>query len=169
MLEQWKPIKSFEGKYEVSSFGRVRSLRASPPLVLKVALVSGYERVHLMKDGDSRYILVHRLVLEAFCGPCPDKFEASHLDGDKRNNRRTNLAWESRSDNHRRKVEHGTAQKGSRNGQSKLTESQIPKIRRLLAQRVSMSTIAGMFQVSPRAIRHIKQGRAWAHVLGAKP
>lgn len=115
--ELWMPALGFEGSYEVSDHGRIRSLDRmitdsrgreygrkgkilSPP-----TLPNGYVHCMLSK-GVRKY--VHRLVLEAFVGPCPDGMEACHGDGVRTNNALRNLRWDTRSENHRDKVRHGT-------------------------------------------------------------
>jgi hypothetical protein len=123
MNEAWRPVPGHEG-YMVSDMGRVRSLdrvvtRTEPrdpvrqPLkgrVLKPALTRGCPTVNLCGRGHH----VHRLVLLAFRGPRPAGMQASHLNGDRADNRACNLVWESPKDNNRRKIEHGTLLRGAR-------------------------------------------------------
>ena len=100
MTEEWKDVKGFEGRYEVSNFGRVRSIismRNGRKVlkdyfhVLKHSISRGYHRVCLIDDVGGRNMLsVHRLVATAFIGDCTD-LEINHKDGDKSNNQVTNL------------------------------------------------------------------------------
>ena len=114
--EIWKPIPGFEGSYEVSDHGRVRSLdrlgvdgRRIKGKMRKIGVnTHGYLRVSLSRDHDKRYYLVHRLVLEAFVGPCPDGMEGCHNDGDPTNANLYNLRWDTRSANMYDKQIHGT-------------------------------------------------------------
>ena len=104
IIEEWRPIAGYEGVYEVSDQGRVRSLdrlvRAnsgwrSTGIRYFTPSPSGKNRKYkkvLLRNPKKQY-LVHRLVLEAFVGPRPDNCEARHLDGDPSNNRLDNLAW----------------------------------------------------------------------------
>lgn len=105
MDEIWKPVKGFEGLYEVSNLGRVRSLdrkvrnRGGFALkkgkILSDAAVSGhgYRKVGLWKDNMGTNALVHRLVAEAFI-PNPDNLpEVNHKDENPRNNCVENLEW----------------------------------------------------------------------------
>lgn len=105
--EKWAPISGFEGRYEVSSLGRVRSLprRRSKGGYLKPWLRSGYETVDIAR----RLSLVHRLVAEAFLPPrLPGQSVVRHINGDRLDNRSVNLAWGTQSDNELDKIAHGT-------------------------------------------------------------
>lgn len=106
----WKPVPGHE-RYDVSRDGQVRNA-ANKSILAPRLTKGGYHRVALGK-GNDRYI--HHLVLEAFCGPRPCGHEASHRNGDKSDNRATNLAWETPKQNNARKNEHGTALVGMRN------------------------------------------------------
>jgi hypothetical protein len=102
MEEIWKPIKDFP-KYEVSNYGRVRSYKYSKCRIMKQNKVpSGYFDIQLSMSGKIIHKLIHRLVIEAFVGECPDNMEASHIDGNRENNHADNLIWESHVENHRR-------------------------------------------------------------------
>ena len=95
--EIWKPIKGYEGKYEVSSMGRVRSLnhrRKNGEAQIKATSGLRYCQVLLSKDGKQRSFYVHRLVGIAFLPP-PQSGETqiNHINGNKRDNRVCNLEW----------------------------------------------------------------------------
>lgn len=121
MIENWKAVPSYDGQYEVSDQGRVRSLgryvtqttKAGQPYqrwnegrILKAGLASnGYLTVCLGK-GVTR--TVHSLVAEAFLGPCPVGQEVRHLDGTRINNAVDNLAYGTRTDNILDAVANGT-------------------------------------------------------------
>ena len=113
--EIWKPVVGHEGQYEVSSFGRVRSLerqtyvpnrwgsfslRTTKSRVLRVQdNGKGYSVVHLCTGGLRTSKLAHRLVAEAFI-PNPSNYGCvNHIDGDKTNNTRDNLEWCSHAGN----------------------------------------------------------------------
>lgn len=79
---------------------------------------------------------VHRLVCAAFNGlPSNEQHDCSHLDGNWKNNKPNNLVWESRSQNHNRKKEHGTDDLGVRNSRAKIDIKTLRKIRKLLAEK----------------------------------
>lgn len=117
--EAWKPIPGYEGIYEVSDHGRVRSLdhigrfrdstRLNRGRVLRPdSKRYGHQYVNLSRDRKQTKAYVHRLVLMAFVGPAPAGMEACHNDGDPSNNHLTNLRWDTHSENNRDQVRHGT-------------------------------------------------------------
>lgn len=110
--QEWKPVGGYEGHYEVSNLGFIRSLDrvvqrpgrgdtvAKAGQLLKVNVTpKGYLRVQLVRDGAHQNFLVHRLVAQMFI-PNPElKPEVNHKDGDKTNNRVANLEWVTSSEN----------------------------------------------------------------------
>lgn len=116
MIEEWKEIEGYGGKYLISNLGRVKSLKNHKERILTAFVNNkGYPRVALCQDGQPKYYLVSRLVAEAFCEN-PDPKHANtvdHIDGDKENNRAENLRWLSLADNvrenakKRRKMKNG--------------------------------------------------------------
>ena len=101
-METWKSIAGYEGIYEVSDQGRVKSLKYGKERILKPRKDScGYLQVNLCKDGQKKMSLVHRLVSKAFI-PNPNNLETvNHKDEVKTNNVASNLEWMSRVDNKR--------------------------------------------------------------------
>ena len=107
--EIWKPIIGYEGTYEVSSLGRVKSVgrtvqggnQSGPCLMKKTEKImaqyttrGGYKVVRFKKAGKYKEFYVHRLVAIAFIDTAADhKVEVNHIDGDKTNNAVTNLEW----------------------------------------------------------------------------
>ena len=120
--ETWKPIDGYADSYEVSNRGRVRSrerdingphgLRRIGATVLKPrdggSPNAPHLRAKLWADNKQRTLLIHRLVLESFVGPCPDGMVACHIDGDPHNNDIDNLRWDTASSNTLDSVRHGT-------------------------------------------------------------
>lgn len=111
MKEVWKNISAFGGIYEVSSCGRVRSkprhyTSSSGKTVNKCGAtlsqhssVDGYKKVRLSYNGVGKDVFVHRLVAKTFI-PNPDnKPQVNHIDGDKSNNRISNLEWVTAGEN----------------------------------------------------------------------
>ena len=104
MRELWKPVKGYEGFYEVSSLGRVKSLprKYSPNETVMKPLYhkSGYESVDLRKPNHpKKHFLVHRLLMLSFIPNPENKTDVNHIDSDRKNNRLDNLEWVTRKEN----------------------------------------------------------------------
>ena len=99
-MEHWQPVKGYDGLYEVSDQGRVKSLKYGKEKILKSGKSPhGYLLVNLCKDGQCKSITVHRLVAEAFI-QTPNNLETvNHKDENKLNNAASNLEWMSKRDN----------------------------------------------------------------------
>lgn len=171
MIEHWRAVPGFEGSYEVSDLGRVRSLdridrrgHAIKGRVLKpwFAGPMKYHAVYLC-NGRSTPAYVHDLVLAAFVGPKPAGVEACHNRGRVTENQLANLRYDTPVENQRDKVAHGTDQFGERNTQAKLTANEVLKIRASLG-RVSHSRLAVQFGVRRETIGKIARGERWVHV-----
>ena len=119
--EIWKPVVGYEGFYEVSNLGRVRSLDRKfktrqgriisvkgQPIKADPSKRSGYVQVHLSNNGDRRTYQLHRVVAKSFVENPENKPEINHKDGIKTNNRADNLEWVTPSENqiHSRDVLH---------------------------------------------------------------
>lgn len=127
MTEVWRAVPGFEGFYEVSDLGRVRSLdrvirssRGGGTQVARGRLLSpsidgdGRRVVSLSRDGRRRVRRVYQLVMEAFVGPCPPGMEVCHGDGVRTNDALSNLRYDTRGNNHRDQVRHGTHDRAKR-------------------------------------------------------
>lgn len=102
IYEEWRPVKDYEGLYEVSNFGRIRCLDhwrdtytggyIQKSRILKAGKNSnGYLQVNLYKDGKGKMLYIHRLVWEAFNGSIPDGYEVNHINEIKTDNSLWNL------------------------------------------------------------------------------
>lgn len=92
--EIWKDIAGYEGQYQVSNLGRVKSLnyrQTGRPAIISYSLVCGYKRVALSRFNKRKDFFVHRLVWEAFNGPIPSGMQVNHINEDKEDNRLDNL------------------------------------------------------------------------------
>ncbi len=175
-LEIWKPIAGYEGMYEVSSLGRVKSIdrrvrTAFAPRVSRGAVMAGcagderhYANVVLSKGGRSISYMVHRLVLETFVGAPPDDMECRHLNGDRKDNRLANLCWGTRRENMADNVAHGKTTRGSRNGMARLGEDDVRAIRERAKTGDTHEAIARDYGVARTAITRIANYTRWGHV-----
>lgn len=102
MKEEWRDIKGYEGLYQVSNFGKVRSDKGNLKAQFKNR--QGYFRVQLYKNNKGKHFSVHRLVALAFIPNAENKPQVNHIDENKENNIFTNLEWVTQSENHN----HGT-------------------------------------------------------------
>lgn len=91
--EVWKDVEGFEGHYQVSNHGRVRSIKKEILVLKEDYPHNGYKRVYLWKDGRKHNKLVHRLVAIVFLQNPNSYSDVNHIDEDKTNNRVNNLQW----------------------------------------------------------------------------
>jgi hypothetical protein len=172
--EAWRSVVGFEGFYEVSNFGRVRTVqrevnykniktRTIPSKIRSTnALLKGYPAVNLSKEGKTKMRLVHVMVLEAFEGPKPTPaHEGCHADGNPLNNVLDNLRWGTRKENKADQFIHGTAIQGERMGSSKLTNEIVRSIR---SDARTARPIAAELGLSASTIQRARNGRTWKHV-----
>lgn len=171
--EFWRPITDTEGAYEVSDFGRVRSMflrskhgtsmRREQPLILKPGNTGRYMAVSIRLHGARFTKSVHVLVAEAFLGTRPNGAHAAHIDGNSFNNRVENLIWATPKENEAHKVVHGTRAWGSRHGIAKLTEVGALDIKQNYRKGngAALSTKHG---VSIGVVVSVAHGRSWKHV-----
>ena len=97
---EWRPIEGYEGLYEVSNLGQVRSFYTGEAKVLKPSIdKDGYLKAGLSKDGKMYLKSIHRLVASAFIPNIGDKPQVNHIDGDKTNNTVDNLEWVTSKEN----------------------------------------------------------------------
>ena len=159
--EQWEPIEGFPG-YAVSCCGKVRGPRS----ILKGERYPyGHIGVQLYRDGHRFKRWVHRLVLEAFTGPCPDGFEAAHNDGNPSNNSIDNLRWTTHADNQDDRQIHGTVPQGITHGRSKLTEDDVRYIRKSRQMHGTYaSDLAAEFGVTKSTVEKIFRRETWTHI-----
>lgn len=111
MQEIYKPIKGYEGLYEVSNLGNVKSFKHKQPMILKPKMIKGYPTVSLCVNGQCKQFGIHRLVAESFITRITDKNEINHIDGNKANNRVDNLEWCTHTENVRHAFRTGLIQR----------------------------------------------------------
>ncbi len=132
---------------------------------LKTALASRDKRQMVRLCPDKKSYYVHRLVLLAFAGPCPEGMEGCHNDGNRLNNVPGNLRWDTRKSNVADTRRHGNFNQGSRCSYAKITEDDVVEIRRLYAAgNTSYQKIATRFKIDFTGVYRIVKRRSWKHV-----
>jgi hypothetical protein len=175
--ETWRSVPGYEGFYEVSSMGRVRSLPRKvkdsmgrvfpfPGRDLKAHVVkrTGRPQVLLAMNGSVATFLVHRLVMLAFVGPKPEGLETCHNDGDPANNCLSNLRYDTPSSNQMDRYKHGNMWVGEKCLASKLKDSQVLEIIRLSRNGKNPREISKHMGTCPSNVRCIVSGKTWKHI-----
>jgi hypothetical protein len=176
-MEKWRDIAGYEGRYQVSNEGRVRSLDRTvwgidgksqrwPGKMLTPVLHSdGYRRVKLHGSGARRKVKsVHSLVAEAFIGPCPAGMEVCHNDGNPANNCVENLRYDTHYNNLQDCVSKGTGI-GTAMLRSRLPQNKISELLCRSAAGEPMVRLGVEFGVSTRTVRLLKQGKGLGVIL----
>lgn len=172
-MEVWKTIPGYDGAYEASSLGRIRSLprtvshlqtgRRLPGGILKPRLNkrTGYPSVNLAAENARRTYTVHALVAAAFFGPRPLGMEVAHCDGNKLNPSADNLRYATCEDNASDKRKHGTLLYGGRLRHAKLDEAKVKAIRNSSSAQRELAIAYG---VSEATISRVKSRVDWGWV-----
>ncbi|MFD5308286.1 NUMOD4 motif-containing HNH endonuclease [Streptomyces ardesiacus] len=174
-MEHWKPVRGYDGWYEISDQGQVRSWKKSvqhftrldKPRLLKLKVdKDGYLSVTLKLNGKNRPHRIARLVLETFVGPRPG-LHACHNNGNRTDNRIENLRWDTAAGNVADKIVHGTQPLGSSAYNAKLTEEAVLWARKVYTPRhpeYGSIPLAKKFGVSQSVMHAAISGVTWAHI-----
>lgn len=175
MQEIWKPVAGFEGSYEVSNLGKVRSLDIRIPCrggktrlrkgrILRCRFGSdGYNYACLSADGIYKNHKIARLVAMAFCSKEDGKDIVNHVDGDKTNDLSSNLEWTDMSGN----IIHAytTGLRPRKSHFHKLSEHQVTEIRTAISMGETHRSLAKKYGVSFQLISNIHRRKCWNHLL----
>ncbi len=177
MSEIWKSIEGYNGLYEVSNFGRVKSYCLDavglmkkdykPKMMKDSSNGLGYRYVVLSKNNNSKNLYIHRLVLKAFVPNPQNKPQVNHKNGIKDDNKLENLEWCTRSENAKHACKMGlwSDHKGENNNYSKLNNNQVVMIKKILKlKKYYQREIGKMFGVHQMTISRIQRGLIWHHV-----
>lgn len=170
-MEESAPIEGYDD-YRITDKGRVLSFHKGGPCELKQQESSnGYLRVCLYRDGKGRWHRVHRLVLEAFEGPCPKGHQTRHLNGDKQDNRLENLQWGTRKQNMEDRRKHGkVCEKGESNNNSKISEQDVREIRAQWdSGGTTQTALAEKYGVTVSSIHLIVHRKTWKGIEPNQP
>jgi hypothetical protein len=187
LTEYWVDISNYEGYYQVSNYGNVRSLdrvikeKTGKTQTLKGRILkphtnsSGYYQINLNRKSVRTTFAIHQLVAQAFLDNRSRKPLVNHINGIKTDNNVNNLEWATYSEN----LEHAyknrlrqavkTNEVASKNYKRKLTEQQVREIRLLIAAKsLTLKQIANQYDVGRSTIGSIKSGRNWSHTNDCK-
>ena len=175
MKEIWKDIKNYEGRYQISNFGNVRSvtrtvLKRGKYATIKGRVLSlnyksnGYVYIELSKNSKKKTFRVHRLVAEAFLENKDSKKQVNHKDLNKNNNIVDNLEWSTQSENMNHAYKNGACRNEEKHHKARLKKQDIIKIRILLNQGLKQRDIAEKFNVSQYTIWAIHNKKTWKYV-----
>lgn len=177
MTEVWKAVVGLEGRYEVSSLGRIRSLdqtKTWPPsrrhpdghvgvTVGKVLATFEDRYGYAAFKVDGRNHKVHQTVAAAFIGPRPAGLGTLHRNDIKSDNRPENLHYGDQKTNGADGAANRTYAAGARHYATRLTDTQVAAIKSLRS-RATQSWIARAFGISQPAVHDIQAGKTWAHI-----
>lgn len=173
-MEQWKPIPGYRG-YWASDRGRIKTWDkiliprlnkkkwGYPEVEVWTGGILVCEHCYRRKGSKSVRRKVHRLVMGAFHGDCPEGLQVGHLDGNPMNNNLANLKYVTIKENAEHRIQHGTNNQGSRQWKAKLTEDQVRLIR-ALAPTISKFKIAKQFSITESNVIAILKRKTWKHV-----
>ena len=168
--EIWKDIEGFEGKYQVSNKGRIKSLCFRTPRILRLCKdKTNYLRVALQGKNFIRNAAVHRLVAESFIPNPENKPIVNHIDGNKQNNCVENLEWATYQENsdHAWKTGLLKPRKGIHNPVSRFTAEEVKFIRENYKphdKNFGSNALAKKFNVTRATIEHIAHGKSYQEI-----
>ena len=171
--EKWRDIKEYEGLYQISNYGNVKSLSYRRMGICKelakIKNSNGYISASLFKKGKGKQYRIHRLVAIAFIDNSINKPQVNHKDGNKQNNSVNNLEWATKSENEKHSVKNNLRimpkSDYENNGNSKLTKKDVIEINLLINNNLKIKDIAWKYNVSYYAIWAIKKGITWKGIV----
>ena len=176
MKEIWKDVQGYEGIYQISNMGRVKSIerkakkydgmRIVRERYLKLNNNDDYYRVKLFKDGEKKILKVHRLVALYFIENNDNKLEVNHIDCNKKNNRIDNLEWCTLQENSKHAVNNFLKCHGENHSCAKANEKIVKYIRKLHNKNnfIDQKKLGIIYGVKSCTINNIIHNKTWRHV-----
>lgn len=173
-MEEWRPIPGFEGLYEASNHGRVRSIDRICEIRMPYGVrrrfykgkvlsggphKGGYVLLHLYKNSARHVTTVHACVALAFLGPAPAGMVVCHRDGNAEDSRLSNLRYGTPLENSADRVVHGTALSGEASPVAKLSAADVIAIRSSRGE--NQHVVAARYGVTNSNISAIQLGKSW--------
>jgi hypothetical protein len=176
MIELWKSIPGFVGRYQASNQGRVRSVDRPVRTVAR----SGTETIRYAKGKilanqkhshgyaqismGSVILLVHTVVMLTFRGPRPDGHQIAHGNRDRADNRLANLRYATPTENAHDKILHGTSGLGETNAAAKLTSSEVGEIIALVDAGIPTADLATLYGIHQHSVSRLARRERWGHL-----
>ena len=161
--EIWKDIPNYEGMYQVSNLGRVRTFKRGKKIIMRLSEDKGYFRLGLRNGVKQKRMFVHRLVALSFLGQ--SDLQVNHKNGIKTDNRLENLEYCTASQNRRHAFDTGLQNpvKGEDHYASKLTEDQVIEIK-YGHKGKTQREIACIYGIAQGLVSRIRRGLSWKHI-----
>lgn len=169
-MEEWKEIEGFDGKYFISTKGKVKSFSHKKPRILKPRISpDGYVWYVLTINGKGKTMRANRLVAKAFIPNPENKNTVNHIDGNKKNNDVSNLEWATRREQMQHAYKLGLKKpvQGILQGNSVLTEKQVKEIRKIYKahdKKFGMIPLAKKYNVSTSTIDKCVNRRSYKNI-----
>lgn len=182
MEEIWKDIPGYEGAYQASTHGRIKSLDRICPQggyklvknnlikgkILKLGIHrDGYLKTFLSKKGNKKCFTVHRLIALTFLGPRPIAYATGHLNGNRKDNRIENLKYVTYKENSSHLSLHGTLLFGTKHPRAKFTEEMVTKLRseyRPGRKGPSSVFLSKKYNLPVSSVRNVVYRLNWKHI-----
>ena len=178
--EIWKDVEEFGNNYQISNFGRLRSVARkinssvqpcgfrinNPRIIVPQDNGNGYQQYYVKFNNVRVVKYAHRLVAKYFISNPDEKTEVNHIDGNKANNHVSNLEWSTLQENREHASRNNLIRKGESSYQAKLSENNVLAIRRLfrINPKFNKCQIAKKLNVSDTTIHRIIKNERWKHL-----
>lgn len=178
--ELWKDIIDYEGVYQISNHGRIKSLERTfiknkkggkekmgvfmKETIRAISLSDRYPKISLWDNGSVKWFLIHRLVGIYFVANLENYPKVLHKDDNTHNPHHSNLMWGTQSQNIKDCSNKDRGFRGKLNNNAKLMDADIPKIRKLISEGMPSRKIGKIFGVTKTPILWIANNKSWTHI-----